>query len=102
MEKTVQLGQLVSSKAGRDKGKYYLAVQIGSPEIILVADGAGRKMQAPKPKNIKHLVVHKRIAAAVADRLQVGQNVGDSELRSALNALLGGDGQAPDRSEEVD
>lgn len=102
MEKTVQLGQLVSSKAGRDKGKYYLAVQIRPDGIVLVADGTGRKMQAPKKKNIKHLVVHKRVAAAVAAKLEIGQNIGDGELRTALSALLGGDDQALVCSEEVD
>ncbi|MGI5840319.1 MAG: RNA-binding protein [bacterium] len=100
MGKTVQSGQLVSSKAGRDKGRYYLVVYVGNDNNVFVADGTGRIIAAPKKKNIKHLIVHRQIAAAVAAKLQAGQNIDDRELRTALSALVGDDGQA--RSEEVD
>lgn len=102
MEKTVQLGQLVSSKAGRDKGRYYLVVKIGPGTSVFVADGAGRKVKAPKKKNEKHLALHKGIAVTVAAKINAGQDISDLELRTALKALLGDDSQVLTRSEEVD
>lgn len=52
----MKIGQIVYSKAGRDKG-YALAVIKVSPEGVFAVDGKERPLERPKFKNLKHLVV---------------------------------------------
>ena len=47
-------GQIVRSKAGRDKG-LYLVVLAQAGDRVLVADGRRRLLSAPKAKNPAHL-----------------------------------------------
>ncbi len=49
-----EAGNVVISKAGRDKG-YFLAVIGEENGNILVADGKERPLERPKKKNPKHL-----------------------------------------------
>ena len=46
-------GQIVCSKAGRDKG--YFMVVVSQNDEILVCDGKERPLERPKRKNAKHL-----------------------------------------------
>lgn len=56
-------GQLVISKAGRDKGKWFVVYKIEGPWVYLV-DGKTRRLERPKKKNIRHLQpTHKAIFA---------------------------------------
>ncbi len=49
-------GQIVCSKAGRDKG-YFLVVVEESDKFLYVADGKERPLERPKQKNPKHLML---------------------------------------------
>ena len=49
------IGRLVISLAGRDKGKMSVVVGISEPGFVLIADGRGRKAEAPKKKKLKHV-----------------------------------------------
>lgn len=60
-----QLGQLVHSRTGRDKGSYYLVVGF-VPHRVLVANGTTRTVAQPKKKNPQHLVKHRPVAAEIA------------------------------------
>ena len=50
----LKVGQLVYSKAGRDRGKF-LAVMKISDCGVYVADGKERPLERPKCKNLKHI-----------------------------------------------
>ena len=50
----LKVGQLVYSKAGRDRGKV-LAVTKISDCGVYVADGKERPLERPKCKNLKHI-----------------------------------------------
>lgn len=52
----MKIGQIVYSKAGRDKGKV-MAVISNSDSEIFVVDGKERPLERPKLKNQKHLIV---------------------------------------------
>jgi ribosomal protein L14E/L6E/L27E len=54
----LEVGQLVTSKMGRDSGKKYVVIGFYDESHVQVADGFVRKMNRPKRKNTKHLVVH--------------------------------------------
>ena len=48
------IGQIVCSKAGRDKG-YFMVVVEKQGNNLLVCDGKERPLERPKKKNVKHL-----------------------------------------------
>ena len=47
-------GQIVCSKAGRDKG-YFMVVVKENDGVVFVCDGKERPLERPKLKNPKHL-----------------------------------------------
>lgn len=49
------VGQLCSSKQGRDKNKLYIIYEIVDEDYVLVVDGNKKTIENPKKKNIKHL-----------------------------------------------
>ncbi|WP_211230051.1 KOW domain-containing RNA-binding protein [Desulfovirgula thermocuniculi] len=81
-------GRLVSSTAGRDRGKFYLILQRVSETRVHLVNGAERKVGAPKLKNIKHLKVYPLVAREIAEKVASGQRVTDLEVRRALQELL--------------
>ena len=48
------IGQIVCSKAGRDKG-YFMVVVAHDTNYVYVCDGKERPINRPKRKNVKHL-----------------------------------------------
>ena len=52
--KSIEKGDLVLSRAGRDKGEIFLVVKTES-DYALIVNGRTRKVLAPKKKNKKHL-----------------------------------------------
>ena len=52
----MKIGQIVYSKAGRDKGKVLAVIAFNGTEFFVV-DGKERPLERPKLKNPKHLVV---------------------------------------------
>ncbi|MGQ9512274.1 KOW domain-containing RNA-binding protein [Thermodesulfitimonas sp.] len=84
----LQPGRLVSSKAGRDRGRYYLIYEVLSDRLVRVVDGTGRRIENPKEKNVKHLQFHAPVAVTVAEKLARGERVTDAEIRQALERLV--------------
>lgn len=48
-------GAVVKSKAGRDKFRHFVVIEVIDEEYVTIADGDLRKVDAPKKKKIKHL-----------------------------------------------
>ncbi|MEW6308403.1 MAG: KOW domain-containing RNA-binding protein [Bacillota bacterium] len=94
------LGQLVSSRAGRDRGKCMIVVGIADERTVLVADGDLRKAERPKRKSLRHLVLHHQVAEAIGGRLAEGRRVRDAELRAALGELAPGPTAGPRGGED--
>ncbi|HHT37599.1 MAG: RNA-binding protein [Candidatus Wallacebacter cryptica] len=93
----LEIGQLVSSKAGRDAGRRYLVLAKLNDKHVLVADGVTRKVIQPKKKNIRHLVAHRQIATEVAQALQQEQKLTNQQLRLAIKSLT----ESAEEREEV-
>lgn len=88
MTMTFQVGQLVSSKQGRDKGKLYLLLSVSDARFVLVADGLTRTVAKPKMKNLSHLVYHAKVDRDLAEKLNRGVAVSDIEIRESLKRLI--------------
>lgn len=54
------LGQIVLSKAGKDRGSFY-AIVLEDNEFAFIADGRLRKVEKPKRKRKKHLSFTKTV-----------------------------------------
>lgn len=85
----LQLGQLVYSTAGRDKGRAFFVVALSGDSFAYLADGDLRKIERPKKKNIKHVRATKMRSPEVAEKLQNNEKISNAELRKALEELLG-------------
>ena len=83
----ISIGQLVTSKAGRDQTDVYLVVGIEKNNYLLLANGRERKFNHPKQKNIRHVTVLKFIAQGVAEKIQSGMKITDEEIRQAIKIL---------------
>ena len=83
----ITLGQIVHSKAGRDKGKYFIVVCIIDENFIMMADGNLRKIDNPKMKKVKHLVLHNMVASEIQTALTEGKPILDAQLRNGLQSI---------------
>ncbi|MCR5652997.1 MAG: KOW domain-containing RNA-binding protein [Ruminococcus sp.] len=52
----MEKGRIVKSKAGKDKGQFYVVADVKDGRAYL-SDGKLRKLDNPKPKNPRHLAV---------------------------------------------
>lgn len=80
----VRLGQLVTSRAGRDQGKHFLVIAKKDEKWIWIANGSSHKVEKPKKKNISHLIIHSQLAQSIAEKLTRNESVTNRELRKAL------------------
>jgi len=81
----IHLGQVVRSKAGRDKGRVFVILDVIDSEYVLIADGDYRKIENPKKKKIKHLIVYKTIIEELNEKLKTKQKIDDAYIRKALD-----------------
>lgn len=82
----ITLGQVVYSKAGRDKGKKFIIVGIIDKAYVLISDGNLRRLEKPKKKKIRHLEGTEDVIKEIGEKLRSGQKVTNSEVRKALAA----------------
>ncbi len=86
----LKVGQLVTSKMGRDSGKKFVVIESLHDNQVHVADGFVRKMARPKRKNVKHLVAH---------AVSLGREMDDKAIRDFIERhssmeVLGEEGEA--------
>jgi ribosomal protein L14E/L6E/L27E len=77
------LGAVVCSKAGRDIDRKFIIMDIINDEYVYISDGDLRKVEKPKKKKIKHLI----ITDIVFDAILSDNKVGNSEIRKFLQSL---------------
>lgn len=66
-----RVGQLVRSKAGRDKGIDFVVVKADNG-YVYVADGRMRKLENPKKKKIKHIQGSYKVSDSLAELIERG------------------------------
>jgi len=99
MENSLEIGRVVMSKAGRDRGRYFVVVDKLDAEYVLIADGDLRKIDNPKKKKYKHLKAKKELISSIQAKILSGEPVFDSEIRRSLEAL-GYNKKIPEGKEE--
>ncbi len=90
MDTTTNLkkGQVVKSKAGRDKSRVFVIVDIIDDSFVLVVDGDLRKLSSPKKKKVKHLVIYNTVLEEFANMLKSNEKINDATVRKLLEPFL--------------
>jgi len=84
----LRIGPIVKSKAGRDKGRVFLICRIIDEQYVLVCDGDLRKLNNPKKKKVKHLMIYNTVLTEFAERLQSNENLDDAYVRKLLEPYV--------------
>ncbi|MFO7635962.1 MAG: KOW domain-containing RNA-binding protein [Clostridia bacterium] len=82
-------GQIVLSKAGRDKGKYFFVLSMTQDgQFVFVADGNLRKVDNPKKKKIKHVDMTDKESEKIARKVAEGKSIQNAEIAKELKLLM--------------
>ncbi len=82
------LGRVVISKQGRDKGRYFVVLQVINDNHVSIADGDLRKVEKPKIKNIKHIQFTNTSIPELVESLQKGEIPTNNMVRRSLKRFL--------------
>lgn len=74
----MERGTVVIAKAGKEKGGFYVVVQVLDPRYVLISDGRRRPLEKPKKKNIAHLQ---------RTNYNIGEISTNRQLRTYLNSI---------------
>lgn len=88
LTRDLKIGQIVKSKAGRDKGRVFLIFKVLDENFVLVCDGDLRKLNTPKKKKVKHLVIYNTVLTEFAEKLQENKNLNDAYVRKLLEPYV--------------
>jgi len=81
------LGQVVYSKAGRDKGRKFIIVEIIDESYVMISDGDLRKIENAKRKKLKHLDVTGEVVLPLKEKLESKARVSNSDIRKAIGVV---------------
>ncbi len=89
MENTKELaiGQVVKSKAGRDKNRKFLVLDIIDDNFVLLVDGDLRKYNSPKMKKVKHIAKVNQVSYDLKAELDQGRSITDEWIRREIDKL---------------
>ena len=83
-----ELGRVVISRQGHDRGKAFLVVGLPDELYVLIADGDSRKLAKPKRKQAKHLIPKPYVATETLEAILKQAQTADSDIRKALKTYL--------------
>ena len=79
-EQTLEIGAIVLSRAGRDRGRAFVVTEVLDSEYVRMADGRLRTLDRPKKKKRKHLL------KASEARMELKGNLLNADFRKFLRA----------------
>lgn len=74
------IGEIVRSRAGRDRGRAFVVWQILDAEYVLLVDGQLRTLERPKKKKRRHLL------KASETRMDLSGTLCNADFRKFLSA----------------
>lgn len=87
MKDNLEIGQVVFSKSGRDKGRPFIVLSI-EEEYAYLVDGKLRKIASPKYKSIKHIQKTNDAIEWIKQRIIEDKMVSDADIRKVLKNYL--------------
>lgn len=85
MDREIVASDIVRSTAGRDKGELFVVLAVEG-DLLLLADGRRRKLEAPKRKKRRHAALAPVQAGRLAEKIRSRGKITNSELRRTLAA----------------
>ena len=85
-----RIGKVAYSKAGRDKGRLFVVINMVNKDFVMLADGDLRKIENPKIKNLKHVNITNLVAQEVQACLIKGELPDNHIIRKNLKKLQEG------------
>lgn len=79
----LQYGQIVKSKAGRDKGKFFVIID-KEDEYLYLVDGILRRIDNPKKKKIKHIQPTNIIIDIIKNKIENDEKITNADIRKQL------------------
>ena len=83
----LQIGSIVISTMGRDKGMYFIVVSVEENYVHLV-DGSVRKIDRPKKKKVKHIELTSMHEENIANRIINKHKITNQDIKKALKVIL--------------
>ena len=83
----IKVGQLVISKAGRDKEEHFLVVEV-TGEYVYLVNGKSRRIDQPKKKKVKHIQPTHWLSRNVAEEIQSYGKLSNADIKKEIIALL--------------
>ncbi|MEZ0536783.1 RNA-binding protein [Caldicellulosiruptoraceae bacterium PP1] len=80
----LQIGQIVLSKMGRDKNRFFIIYDITPDGYVYLVDGLLRKIKKPKKKKIKHIAPTLFINEEIKDKI-LKKKLSDNDVYKAIN-----------------
>ncbi len=80
----LEIAQYVRSKAGRDRDRIFLVLDIIDDNHVKIIDGDLRKLENPKKKKIKHLEKIKRVSERLKNALETNVKINNSFIRKEV------------------
>ncbi|NMB27270.1 MAG: hypothetical protein GX987_04385 [Tissierellia bacterium] len=80
----ITVGQVVKSRAGRDKGNIFLVWSILDETHVLIVDGDIRKLDNPKKKKVKHLTVYNTVLEELEYKQKNNIKINNAYIRKLL------------------
>ena len=89
MRMDIAKSNIVKSIAGRDAGDLFF-VLAAEGDFLLLADGKRRRVELPKRKRRKHVVLVSQTETPLTMKIRSSDKITNSELRRAIAAFRGG------------
>lgn len=80
----IAIGQVVKSRAGRDKGNIFLVLDIIDDKHIYIVDGDIRKLDNPKKKKMSHVIVYNTVFPELKEKMENGTKINNAYIRKLL------------------
>lgn len=93
LECCLRPGQIVRSKAGRDRGDVFVVFEILDAKHVSVVDGRRRPLERPKRKRVLHLQPANKIVEDF-ETMKAEQSLNDARIRAMLRPYTGGEEEA--------
>jgi ribosomal protein L14E/L6E/L27E len=82
--KDITVGQVVKSRAGRDKGNIFIVLEIIDDKHVLIVDGDTRRLDKPKKKKVKHLIVYNTVLSEFKEKIDGEIKINNAYVRKLL------------------
>ncbi len=82
--KELEIGQFVKSRAGRDKDRIFIVIEIVDEQFVKIADGDIRKLEKPKVKKAKHLYKLKFFSEDLHEKITSEKKITNAMLRKEV------------------